>query len=96
MTKEDNKMSALMEKLRCKVDNASQNDEIVIEKSTVIDIIQYIQENEENKEVKEDTDLSARYGSRTDLSEEQWIKKDPKQSINDWYKERKRERLNEK
>ncbi|GAB6448262.1 hypothetical protein CON36_35625 [Bacillus cereus] len=51
---------------------------------------------EENEEAKEDAELSERFGSRTDLPEDQWITRDPKKPFIEWYEERKRERLNKK
>jgi hypothetical protein len=91
---EDNKMAAILETLIDKVNNASQDDVIVLEKSTVIEIISYIKENE-GIERKEDSELVARYGSRAELPEDQWITKDPKQPLDEWYKERRQERLKE-
>ncbi|WP_088363844.1 hypothetical protein [Bacillus cereus] len=95
MTIEGYKISALIETLIDKVNNASQDGVIVLEKSTVIEIINYIKENEEI-EIKEDSELAARYGSRTELPEDQWITKVPKQPLEEWYKERKQERLKDK
>lgn len=90
MTIEGNKISALIETLIDKVNNPSQDDVIVLEKSTVIEIINYIKENEE---IKEDAELAEQYGSRAELPEDQWLTKDPKQPLEEWYKERKQERL---
>ncbi|MGN5650967.1 hypothetical protein [Bacillus sp. Brlt_9] len=95
MSMEDNQIAVLLETLRDKVSNASQDDVIVLDKSIVTEIIKYIKENEEI-EIKEDSDLAARYCRRVELPEDQWITKDPKQPLQDWYKERKQERLNKK
>lgn len=53
-------------------------------------------ESEEYEEAKEDAELSARFGSRADLPEDQWITKDPSKTLIEWYEERKREHLNKK
>ncbi|GAB6431309.1 hypothetical protein bcgnr5372_46130 [Bacillus luti] len=103
MTKEDNEMSAIMKELMYKLQNSNHTDkEVSIEKSIVVDLVKYFKEKEEAEEAeeaeeeKEDAELSARYGSRADLPEDQWITLPPNQSLKDWYYERKREHLNGK
>ncbi|KZD48698.1 hypothetical protein [Bacillus cereus] len=93
MNKEDNKLSAIIEEIKNQVQNPSQNGKVILGISTAMEILKYLEEKEEDTE---DAELSARFGSRAALPDNQWITKDPNQSLKDWYEERRRERLNGK
>ncbi|WP_336770068.1 hypothetical protein [Bacillus bombysepticus] len=86
-------VSALSEELENKVKNSPNDDIIYLEVNTVKKIINYLEEIEEEKE---DVELTARFGNRVDLPDDQWITKPSNQSLKEWYEERKREHLNEK
>ncbi|GAB6549108.1 hypothetical protein bcgnr5378_08110 [Bacillus cereus] len=93
MTKEDKKLSALIEEFRIQVQNPSENGEVTLGISTAMEILKYLEEKEEGIE---DADLSARFGSRANLPDDQWITKDPNVPFEKWLEDRKREHLNEK
>ncbi|WP_460228322.1 hypothetical protein [Bacillus cereus] len=81
----NDELSALLEELRNKIENSPNDDMINLEVSTVKKIINYLEEHEDNIE---DAELSARYGSRVELPEDQWIKKDPSVPSDQWLEER--------
>lgn len=82
---EHDELSALLEELRNKIENSPHDDVISLDISTAKKILKYLEESEEDIE---DAELSARYGSRVDLPEDQWIKRDPNVPLDKWLEER--------
>ncbi|GAB6549104.1 hypothetical protein bcgnr5378_08120 [Bacillus cereus] len=90
MEMEHDELSLLLEEFRNKIENSPHDDVISLDISTAKKILKYLEESEEDIE---DTELSARFGSRADLPDDQWITLPPNQSLKEWYEERRRERL---